>query len=66
MSLIKTKTSTERNFTTNGDEVIVNKTVKILFGIKIGTEEKTTITYYSKGIKIKVKSFYKFIFLYML
>ena len=55
MNLIKIKTSTEKNFTTNGDEVIVNKTVKILFGIKIGTEEKTTITYHSKGIKIKVK-----------
>ena len=55
MNLIKIKTSTEKNFTSNGDEVIVSKTVKSLFGIKIGTEEKTTINYYSKGIKIKVK-----------
>ena len=54
MNLIKIKTSTEKNFTTNGDEVIVNKTVKILFGIKIGTEEKTTINYYSKRIKINI------------
>lgn len=55
MSLIKTKTSTERNFTPNGDEVIVSKTVKSLFGIKIGTEEKTTINYYSKRIKINIR-----------